>query len=78
VSVHPSQQNYLKPGVVFYVGSSMTDKTKQTEDVETKNPPKSQESQDPLACERAAYDDAARHFGVDVMALRHYFPRGRP
>jgi hypothetical protein len=53
----------------------MTEKNKQTECVEEKNPPKSQDS---LACERAAYDDAARHFGVDVMALRHYFPKGRP
>lgn len=56
----------------------MIDKTKQTEDVEAKNLPKYQESQDSLACERAAYDDAARHFGVDIRALRYYFPKGRP
>lgn len=76
--VHPSQQNYLKPGVVFYVGSSMTGKNKQTEDVEATNPPKSQKSQESLARERTAYDEAVKHFGVDVAALRHYFPNGRP
>lgn len=30
------------------------------------------------ARERQQYDEAARHFGVDIMALRYYFPNGRP
>lgn len=49
----------------------MTEKSKQTEDVESLGGLRT-------PCERAAYDDVARHFGVDIMALRHYFPRGRP
>lgn len=31
-----------------------------------------------LARERTAYDEAVKHFGVDVAALHHYFPKGRP
>lgn len=32
----------------------------------------------PIEQARTEYDATAKHFGIDIMALRHYYPNGRP